>query len=241
MSKVKVLIVEDEAIIANDIYDSLEELGYDVIEPANTFTEAIEKIVSESPDIAILDIQLSGKKSGIDLATRINDIYKFPFIFLSSNTDQITLEEAKSVQPLAYLVKPFSKEELYTSIEIALFNYSQKASDQLNETSLIIQDALFIKQNKAFIRLNFNEILYLKSDHVYIEIKMKSGEIHIVRGSLNEYMNKLGGKFFRVHRSYIVNLAHLTQLNQNTVFINQDEVPVGKVQRDEIIKRLNRG
>ena len=241
MSKVKVLIVEDEAIIADDIFDTLEELGYNVLEPANTFSEAIEKIEVEKPDIAILDIQLSGKKNGIDLATRINDLYQFPFIFLTSNTDKITLEEAKSVEPLAYLVKPFSKEELYTSIEVALFNYSKRMEKSFNESSLIIRDALFIKSNKAFVRLNFNEIIYLKSDHVYIEIKMLSGEKHMVRGSLNEYMGKLSDSFYRTHRSYIVNLQHLTQLNQNTVELGEEQIPVGKNQREDLMNSLNRG
>lgn len=241
MSKVKVLIVEDEAIIANDILDTLEELGYEVLEPANTFSEAIEKIEAEKPDIAILDIQLSGKKSGIDLASRINDLYQFPFIFLTSNTDKITLQEAKSVEPLAYLVKPFSKEELYTSIEVALFNYSKRMEKTFDESSLIIRDALFVKLNKAFVRLNFSDIVYLKSDHVYIEIKMASGEKHMVRGSLNEYMNKLCDTFYRSHRSYIINLKYLAQFKQNTVTVLEEEIPIGKNQREELTHRINRG
>lgn len=241
MGKVKVLIVEDEAIIADDIYDTLEELGYEVIEPANNFTEAIEKIESTKPDIAILDIQLSGKKNGIDLATRINDIYNFPFIFLSSNTDKITLEEAKSVEPLAYLVKPFSKEELYTSIEVALFNFAKRVEKSLDEASLIIQNALFIKKNKAFIRLNFQDIVYLKSDHVYIEIMMSNGNMHTIRGSLNEYIEKLNSDFYRAHRSYIINLQHLTELKQHSVFVGTIEIPIGKNQREELINCINRG
>ncbi|MBL4709851.1 MAG: response regulator [Flavobacteriales bacterium] len=241
MSKVKVLIVEDEAIIADDIFDTLEELGYEVLEPANTFTEAIEKIEKFVPDIAILDIQLSGKKSGIDLATRINELYKFPFIFLSSNSDKITLEEAKRVEPLAYLVKPFNKEEIYTSIEVALFNYSKRIEKTLDERSLIIQDALFLKINKAFIRLNFSDIAYLKSDHIYIEIVTTTGEKHVVRGSLNEYMNKLSPIFYRVHRSYIVNLQHMTKLEQSTINIGGSDISIGKKQREELINQLNRG
>lgn len=241
MSKVKVLVVEDEAIIAEDIFDTLEELGYDVLEPANTFSEAIEKIEAEHPDIAILDIQLSGKKNGIDLATRINGLYRFPFIFLTSNTDKITLEEAKKVEPLAYLVKPFGKEELYTSIEVALFNYSKQREKVLGDQSLIIQDALFIKQNKAFVRLNFTEIVYIKSDHIYLEIKMSSNETFVVRGSLSEYINKLNENFYRIHRSYILNLQYLKAVNQNTISVMGNDLPIGKNQRDEIVNRLNKG
>jgi len=241
MSKVKVLIVEDEIIIADDICDTLEELGYEVLEPATTYTEAIETIEAERPDIAILDIQLSGKKSGVDLAGAINETYQFPFIFLTSNTDKITLEEAKKVEPLAYLVKPFSKEEIYTSIEVALYNYSKRKEQSLNQENLVIKDALFIKENKVFLRLNFSDILYLKSDHVYIEIMMLNGDKHTVRGSLNDFINKLGPTFFRNHRSFIVNLDHMQEVDHVGITVNNEHLPIGKKQREELLARLNRG
>jgi len=241
MSKVKILIVEDEAIIADNIFDTLNELDYEALEPAHTFSEAIEKIESENPDIAILDIQLSGKKSGIDLAKRINEIYQFPFIFLTSNSDQLTLEQAKKVEPSAFLVKPFGKEELYTSIEVALFNYSKRVEKAFDKSSLIIQDALFIKDNKTFIRLNFDEIVHLKSDHVYIEISMQNGERYNVRGSMNDYINRLNDSFYRTHRSHIINLKYLVNLNQNTITVLNTNVPIGKLKRDELMARLNKG
>lgn len=91
MSKIKVLIVEDEVIIADNIRDTLKNLDYNVFEPAINFTEAIETIKSEKPDIAILDVQLSDKKTGIDLAKVISEQYNFPFIFLTSNSDDSIL------------------------------------------------------------------------------------------------------------------------------------------------------
>jgi DNA-binding LytR/AlgR family response regulator len=243
MSKVKILIVEDEVIIADNIADTLEDYGYDVIPPVTGFDEAIEAIEQENPDIAILDIQLSGKKSGVDLAAEINQVFKFPFIFLTSNSDRLTLEEAKKVEPLAFLVKPFNKKELYTSIELALYNYSKQREKVLDQEKLIIKNALFIKNNKAFIRLDFSNILYLKSDHIYIEIFTVDDKKHVVRGSLNDYINKLGLSFFRSHRSVIINLDHLAEIKSSTVCLNemQEELPIGKKQRDELIEKLNRG
>jgi len=79
MAKVKVLVVEDEIITADDICFSLEELGYEVLEPANTYSEAVRTLEAELPDIAILDIRLTGKKSGIDLADKINADFGKPF------------------------------------------------------------------------------------------------------------------------------------------------------------------
>ena len=144
MKKVKILVVEDEILIADNICDTLEELGYEALEPAINYTEAIETIENEKPDLAILDIQLSGTKTGIDVAKEILDNYNFPFIFLTSNADLSTINEAKKVTPSAYLVKPFSKNELFSSIEVALYNYAKKA-ELLNNENLVIKDALFLK------------------------------------------------------------------------------------------------
>ncbi|MFY0673355.1 MAG: response regulator [Bacteroidia bacterium] len=243
MSKVKVLIVEDEVIIADNIVNTLEDFGYEVLPPVTSYQEALDLIESEHPDIAILDIQLSGQKSGVDLATEINQVFKFPFIFLTSNSDKLTLEQAKKVEPLAFLVKPFNKKELYTSIELALYNYSKRRENLLNQENLIIKDALFIKSNKTFTRLDFSEILFLRSDHIYIEIHTARKQKHVVRGSLNEYINKLSRSFYRSHRSHIVNLDHLQEIKASTLLLKNTskELPIGKRQRDELTSRLNKG
>lgn len=239
MAQVKILVVEDEIIIADQICDSLSDFGYETLEPAISYSEAIETIEAEKPDIAILDIQLSGKKSGIDLAKKINADYGFPFIFLTSNSDKVTLSQAKESEPFAFLVKPYSQDELYASIEVALYNYSKQKEKAIDQTNLVIKNALFIKQDRFFIRLNFTDILYIKSDHIYIEIYIKDGTRHIVRGSLNDYMSKLSETFIRSHRSYIINLDHLSAINHNCVIINEQEIPLAKTHRDDLMAKVN--
>lgn len=95
MDKVKILVVEDEIIIADDICDILSELGYDTLEPVINYSEAIEAIEKYKPDLAILDIQLAGSKDGIDLAWKIKEDYQLPYIFLTSHADPATVERAK--------------------------------------------------------------------------------------------------------------------------------------------------
>jgi len=238
MSKVKILVVEDEIIIADNICNTLNELGYDALEPAINYTEAIETIDAETPDIIILDIQLSGKKTGIDLAHKINETYKIPFIFLTSNSDTTTLNEAKKTLPPAFLVKPFVKEELYTSIEVALYNFSKKAG-MLNEEELIIKNALFIKDKGIFLKIIFDNIFYIKSEHVYVEIFQKDNKSNIVRCSLNDIINKINNNFIRVHRSFIVNTDHLQEINSSSLTINGENIPIGKTYRETLIKRIN--
>ena len=233
MGKVKIVVVEDEIIIADHLCETLENLGYEVFEPAISYTEGKELIDTERPDIAILDINLSGRKDGIDLAKYIRENHDIPFIFLTSFADKATLERAKQVNPPAYLIKPFNKEELYTSIEIALFNYQKTKNVEVKK-----KDFVFVKQKQLFIKIYFKDILFLKSDHVYTEIFVDKGEKYIIRESLGEYANQLNDDFVRVHRSFIVNFQHITKVEANQLWINEFDVPISKQHRNDILEKL---
>lgn len=238
MEKLKILVVEDEIIIADNICYTLEELGYEVLEPAINYSEAIEMIESEKPDLAMLDINLSGKKTGIEIAQRIEDEFNFPFIFLTSNTDKATIHEAKKVMPSAYLVKPFTKDELYSAVEIALYKHEQD-SNSLRPDDTIVKDALFIKDKGALHKVLFSDILYLKSDHVYLEIVQKEKKDLIVRGSLNRILEKLPEYFIRVHRGYIINTSYLNQIDGFSLKVGNECIPIGKSFHAELLRKIN--
>ena len=241
MAKVKIVVVEDEIIIADNICEALIELGYNVAEPSITFTEALDTIQEFKPDLAMLDIRLSGKKDGIDIAQIIKEKYNIPYIFLTSNTDADTLERAKKVAPAAYLVKPFSKEELYTSIEIALANFELQVQKNDSNLATPLKQALFIKQKQLFIKVKFEDILFIKSDHVYIEIFSTDNHKFLVRGSLNDYILKLDSNFAQIHRGYIINLQHISAIDQDYVKIEKHSVPIGKNYKEEFLRKINIG
>src|SRR3982751_2177698 len=166
MTVLKIGIVEDELVIARTILSTLDELGYSHCGPAINYTEAMEMLEDNKPDLLLLDIQLSGKKDGIDVAQKLNELYRFPFIFLTANSDAETIERAKKVKPHAYIVKPFTKEELFAAIEIAFSNYTDNRRDAKPEqlTSYPTKDFMFVKDGYAFRKIFFNELLYLESD-----------------------------------------------------------------------------
>lgn len=238
MSRVSVLVVEDEIIIADNICDALTDIGYQALEPAISYTEALNTINLQEPDIAILDINLSGEKSGIDLGNIIKDNYKFPFVFLTSNSDKLTVLEAKKAMPSAFLIKPFTKEELFTSIEIALFNFAEKYG-RLNDESLIVKNAIFIKDKEVISKISFNEILYIKSAHVYVEIILTLNRRHVIRGGLNMLLEKLSDKFIRIHRGYIVNFDFIKQIDGSTILIEKKSIPIGKKYKENLLQKLN--
>jgi DNA-binding response OmpR family regulator len=143
MTVLKIGVVEDELVIARTILSSLDELGYAHCGPAISYTEAIEMFDNDRPDLVLLDIQLAGRKDGFDVAEKINEVYNVPFIFLTANSDFETIDRAKEVKPHAYIVKPFTKEELYAAIEIAFSNFtgsqtSEKPEKELRTTAEIL-------------------------------------------------------------------------------------------------------
>jgi len=119
----RVLIVEDDPLIAEDISESLKEIGYIIAGIAYDSSEAMTMLRASNPDIAVLDINLESEKDGIQIGEYIQQNIQIPFIYLTSYSDKTTLERAKKTRPMAYIVKPFDERDLYTALEIALFNF----------------------------------------------------------------------------------------------------------------------
>ena len=137
MSNFKILIVEDEPLIALDIKEILIELGFDVCAVCHKSDDAIRSLRKHNPDLALLDITIPGKEDGIDLARRIRDYYQIPFVFLTSHADRITLDRAKQTQPYGYIVKPFNDKDLITTIEVALYNFSEELKKKNIDKSIV--------------------------------------------------------------------------------------------------------
>lgn len=239
MAKVKILIVEDEVVIADHISMILEHLGYEPLRPVIDYYKAVESIEENLPDLAILDVQLKGYKDGIDLAWKIKEDYDFPFIFLTSNADGMTIERAKKVNPPAFLVKPFKKEDLFTSIELALHNYAQvKDAPSSNTENLIIKDAIFVKQQDLYLKVRLDDILYLKSDRVYIDVFTTDQKKYLIRASLSDILERLPKHFYRTHRSFIINAQKIEAINSAYVVIGIEKIPIGKNYRQDLLSRI---
>lgn len=128
MSGIKVLIVEDEPLIAKNIGMYLNNHDYEVAAIAYDSEEALQQLKRQQPDFAILDINLESEKDGIDIANYINQHNFIPFVYLTSYSDKETLERAKKTNPAGFIVKPFNEKTLYATIEIALSNHAAAAN-----------------------------------------------------------------------------------------------------------------
>jgi len=123
MNNIKILIVEDELIIAKDIEASLLSLGYSVSAIASSGEESVDHVEVHKPDIVIMDIMLDGEIDGITAAERIHREFSIPVIFLTAYSNGKTLERAKIAKPYGYILKPFQETDLHTSIEIAVYKH----------------------------------------------------------------------------------------------------------------------
>ncbi len=128
----KILIVEDELIVAGDIRIVLEKAGYKVCGIARSVNRALEIIDSEKPFLALLDIYLQGNLTGMDLAVQLNE-RNIPFVYLSANCNQEVMEIAKQTQPYGFVVKPFRENDLLVTLDIARYRYQQNQQMKLQE------------------------------------------------------------------------------------------------------------
>lgn len=126
MARIRVLIVEDNPLIAEDIAGYLDDIDYDVLGIAYDYEMAIQALEHQLPDAAILDINLEGKPDGIGIGKAIREKYHIPFIYLTSYADRDTLEQIKPTRPYGYIVKPFDEKDLLSALEIALYNHAQQ-------------------------------------------------------------------------------------------------------------------
>lgn len=228
----RIVLVEDEVLIADGLQLQLEELGYDVCAHAMDYDEALEMVEQHQPDLVILDINLEAEKSGIDVGQHILENYQIPFVYLTSQLDAATLHSAKDTLPAGYLTKPYYLENLYATIEVALHNYEQNKGSKEDKR-------VFLKTGKLNESVNMSDILYIKVDHVYIEVVLESRTL-LVRMSLREIMELLPqDEFLQVHRSYLVNIAHVISFGMGQVYLTgNSEVPVSRKHQKELLNTL---
>ncbi len=246
---IKILIVEDNVIIADDMQSMLEEIGYEVVDNVIVYEQAVEVLKNNHVDLVLIDIILASDKTGIDLGKHIRDQYNIPFIFVTSNSDKATVENAKTVKPDGYLVKPFEQQDLYTSIEIALsnFNYAKKTTskdldngvDEGFTSNSVLKDSIFVKKQHLYYRIQFGDIQFIKADNVYLEVNTVDKKF-LVRSPLKDYLEKLPkNKFYRAHKSYIVNVDHIDAINSKDIMINNTLIPISKDFKEFIISSMN--
>ena len=249
MSKINVLVVEDESIVSKDIQHSLKKLGYNVVGASSTGEKAIELAGEERPDIILMDIMLKGDMNGIEAAEKIKELYSIPIVFLTAYADESTLSKAKITEPYGYILKPFKEIDLHTTIEMAVYKHS-KEQEMVKERDLLFSlvenkdgsgDYIFVKSNSKLVKLNNSDIYYIEAlkDYVVIHTEKVRYTIH---STMKDIANKLSkDEFLRVHRSYIVRLDKIATIEYPNLTLEKVDkvIPIGGSYRDDLNERIN--
>lgn len=241
--KIKILIVEDEMIIAANISLQLTEMGYEVTGIVPRGEEALMHIKSEIPDILLLDINLKGDLDGIETALTMQQSHDIPIIYLTANSDNAHFERATETHPHGFIAKPFKKLDLQRAIQLTITQVNSKNGRDSESRSpesnpFILNDCIFVRHLNSMVKVNIEDILYIEAERNYCRIFTRNKEYLLVI-TLKEMDKKLPSKhFLRIHRSYIINISQIKEIATSHIVIARKAIPIGKSLKNELLKRL---
>jgi DNA-binding LytR/AlgR family response regulator len=241
---IKILVVEDEMIIAAKISMHLTNLGYEVTGILPRGEEALVSVEENRPDMVIMDVCLKGSIDGIETAIRMQKNGGVPVIFLTANADEGTFNKAKAAKPYAFISKPYKQIDLQRAIELTISHLAGEGNNVppgengTNDHPFILSDRIFVRQREKMIKIIVAEILYIEADRNYCRIFTKTNE-YVLSITLKTIEEKLDNHIFlRVHRSYIVNLSHIDAVADDHVIINQKAMPVSEGLKEKLLQRI---
>jgi DNA-binding LytR/AlgR family response regulator len=225
MDNINVLIIEDTATEGDALVKVLTENNYNIVGVAQTYTEALQLFYQNNIDIVVIDVFLDGKPDGITFAETINIVPNSvkPFVFLTSSKDRQIFERAKLTKPFSFLLKPFNELEILYAIEMAVEKFYGQTNIFHSEDSntVISNDSLFIKKNKALKKVRIEDIVYIEVEDRYCNI-ITEVEKFVILISLTKIIQLLNvNKFCQTHRNYIVNISKIEEIivNDNLVIL----------------------
>jgi DNA-binding LytR/AlgR family response regulator len=233
-TNIKVLVVEDKALVAEDIASKLRKHSLEVTAICSSGEEAIELLRNSVPDLILMDIQLAGKMDGITTAEVIRKHHKMPILYLSDFTDEDTLRRAKKTLPENYLSKPFQEHDLIRAIDIAFYNSQNRISG-----NRISPEFVFLRtEGQVYVKIPLRDILYLEANRAYCSV-VCSDKTHLLSTSMNHVYDQIeAGEFVKVNRSFIVNADRIDGFDGNTVKIREKEIVINKEGKEQLMRRF---
>ncbi len=225
-----VVIVEDDISYSIEIKLLLAEMGYHNVSTCQTYADGLEVITSQNPDLIIIDVELDGGKSGINLVNILN-LKNTTTIFMTSAPNETYYTEAKNADNSAFLVKPINKYSLQSTLQL-LIN-QREISPNLNVQTVVKKDKLFLKRLKSFVLIKIEDISYIEAFGDYCKTVVND-TMYTNKITLSNYEAILRDfSFFRCHRSYLINLNQITQfdISDNSIELNGHIIPISRNNR----------
>jgi two-component system, LytTR family, response regulator LytT len=226
-NKIDILIVEDEALIAQKMKMQLEDFGYNIAAICYDYETAIKAIKDFSFDVVITDINLGDgihKKSGLHIAQQVKQINDCPIIFLTAFSDKDTIKKATSLSPSAYLVKPVNAVNLYATVQVAVDNFEAKKSPTIDTEET--PQYFFVKIGNKFVKIFWNDVYHLEAIKNYVKITTtQQSNTVLVSGSLQQLIQNMlpqeyKKKFTKINRAEAVSKSIIKKIGKG--FIETD-------------------
>lgn len=242
---IKILVIEDEMIIAAKISMQLTNLGYEVTGILPRGEQAIQQVKENRPDIILLDINLKGELDGIETARQVQLLADIPIIYLTANSDEATFNRAKPTRPSAFISKPFKQLDLQRAIELTISRMAEHAtglttpeSNTGEEQPYILSDRIFVRYKEKMIKILLADILYMEADRNYSRIFTGTRE-YLLSITLKTIEEKLPSQLFqRIHRSYLINITQVDEVTESHVVIAHKHIPLGVGMREQLLRHI---
>jgi len=239
-TKTKILVVEDDMIIAANITLQLTKLGYEITGIESRGEEAVIHAKINTPDIVLMDINLKGKLDGIETALAIQEHMDLPIVYLTANTDEASFIRAKKTRPYAFIPKPLNPIQFRRTLALLVEQIKERAT-KIEESDVpieVLNDRIFVRHNGKLVKLLLEDILYIEADRNYSKIVTSDG-VFLITNTLKTIENELkNSSFLRVHRSYMVNISKLDVLADKHLEINRKVIPLGRSHKELLYSRL---
>lgn len=241
----KILIVEDEMIIAANMSLQLTSLGYEITGIILKGEDALVHIKQNTPDIILLDLHLKGTLSGVETAQLIQEDYNIPIIYVTANSDDVHFNKVKATNPYGFISKPFKKQDLQRTIELAVNRFSsenEKETDSVKEETLpfILSDCIFVRHQDKMVKVQIDDILYIEAERNYARIYSKNKEYLLVV-TLKDLEEKLPINYFmRIHRSFIVNLSKIDEIATSHIVISKKAIPISPESKKHLLLHIQK-
>lgn len=239
MDAVRLLVVEDDAVIAADLGTLLTDLGHIVVATCPDAASALQSVAVHRPDLVLLDINLGRGRDGVHVAEHLNAVEQVPFVFITGHTDQRTLDRVKATRPAGFIIKPFDEDDLRTQIEIALARHAAQvdAGARHNEArpkGSRMADVLFVRDKGRLVKVPVQEIHYVEADNNYVVVHTVDRR-YVLAGSLSSMEERLASSsFVRIHRRYLVDVRRITGLREREAHLGDVVLPVGKTHKEAL-------
>ncbi len=239
---VKILVVEDEMIIAAKISMQLTNMGYEITGILPRGEEAVVNVKENIVDLVLLDINLKGEIDGIETSKQIHRFCEVPIIYLTANGDDATFNRAKITKPAGFISKPFRQLDLQRAIELAICRMGeneQQSFDGNNEVQhFILSDRIFVRYKEKMIKIMVADILYIEADRNYSRIFTRAKE-YLLSVTLKSIQEKLSENIFvRIHRSYMINITQVEEVGDSYVIISKKPIPMSAGLKEHLLKRI---